>query len=67
MKKWYAVLRSEDDDDWGYGSYNKKVAAKMVRAERRLGYKDSYIAVIDVTNGDKYATCIDVIHDVRHM
>ena len=67
MKKWYAVLRSEDDADWGYGSYNKKVAAKMVRAERRIGYKEAYIAVIDVTNGDEYATCIDTIHDVSYM
>lgn len=67
MKKWYAVLRSEEDADWGYGSHNKKVAAKMVRAERRLGYKKAYIAVIDVTNGDEYATCIDTIHDVSYM
>ena len=53
MKKWYAVLRSEDDADWGYGSYSKKNAAKMVRTAPRAGDKESYIAVIDVTNGDE--------------
>lgn len=67
MKKWYAVLTSADDTDWGYGSYNKKEAAKMVRAARRTGDKEAYIAVIDVTNGDEYATCIDTIHDVKYM
>lgn len=67
MKKWYAVLMSEDDADWGYGSYSKKTAAKMVRAARRTGDKEAYIAVIDVTNGDEYATCIDTIHDVKYM
>ncbi|MGM9763526.1 MAG: hypothetical protein ACI3ZQ_05865 [Candidatus Cryptobacteroides sp.] len=67
MKKWYAVLLSKDDNDWGTGSFNKKEAAKMVRAERKRGNEEAYIAVIDVTSGDEHAICIGEIHDVRYI
>lgn len=65
MEKWYAVLRDSNDADWGYGSYNKREAAKMVRRMRRDGEKEAYIAVIDVSGHEPM--CIDTIHDVRGM
>ena len=66
MKKWYAVLRDNEDTDWGSGSFNKREAAKMVRKLRRDGDKDAHIAIIDVTSDDPNAQiCIGEIRDVR--
>lgn len=49
MKKlWYAVMKDESDDDWGYGSESLEEAKKMAK---ELG-SESYIAVIDVTDDD---------------
>lgn len=38
---WYAVLQDNDDNDWGYGSYDLEEAKEMVAK-----YPDGYIAVI---------------------
>lgn len=49
MKKlWFAVMRDETDDDWGYGSDSLSEAKKMAA---EFG-PQSYIAVIDVTDDD---------------
>ena len=42
---WYAVMRDNDDDDWGTGSYSLDEAKEMVKK-----YPDGYIAVIDEGN-----------------
>ena len=39
---WYAVMMSNDDTDWGTGSYSLDEAKEMVK-----NYPDGYIAVID--------------------
>lgn len=46
-KLWYAVMRDNEDDDWGTGSYNIDEAKEMVKA-----YSEGYIAVIDEGDGD---------------
>lgn len=43
MKLWYAVLRDKEDNDWGYGSFNRREAEKMAQ---EMG-PDAYIAVIE--------------------
>ena len=65
MKKWYAVMKDTEETDWGYGSYNKREAAKMVRKMRKDGDDEAYIAVIDESGNEPM--CIDEIHDVRGM
>jgi hypothetical protein len=68
MKKWYAVMRDNEDTDWGTGSFNKREAAKMVRKMRREGDEEAFIAVIDITSDDMNAqVCIDEIRDVRGL
>ena len=49
MKKkyWYAVMKDNDDNDWGYGSYDLAEAEAMVNRFKSQGYADAYIAVID--------------------
>ena len=42
MKYWYAVMKDNEDDDWGYGSYDLAEAQKMVEK-----FPEGYIAVID--------------------
>ena len=39
---WYAVMKDNDDTDWGYGSYDLAEAKEMVSK-----YPEGYIAVID--------------------
>lgn len=63
MKKWYAVMRDKEDTDWGYGSHNKREAAKMVREMRRNGGNESYIAVIDESGSEPI--CVEEIHDMH--
>lgn len=41
-KYWYAVMRDNDDTDWGYGSYDLDQAKEMVKK-----FPEGYIAVID--------------------
>lgn len=68
MKKWYAVMKDNEDNDWGYGSFNKRKAAKMVRDMRRNGETEAYIAVIDVTSDDMNTQiCIEEIRDIRGL
>lgn len=38
---WYAVMQDNDDNDWGYGSYDLEKAKEMVAK-----YPEGYIAVI---------------------
>ena len=52
-RKWYAVMRDSEDNDWGYGSHNLAEAKAMVKK-----YPEGYIAVIDEDTN----TCIDEIH-----
>lgn len=68
MKKWYAVMRDNEDTDWGTGSTRLREAAKMVRKMRREGYEEAHIAVIDITSDDMtHQVCIDEIRDVRGL
>lgn len=68
MKKWYAVMRDNEDTDWGTGSTRLREAAKMVRKMRRNGNEEAYIAVIDITSDDMAAQiCIDEIRDIRGL
>jgi hypothetical protein len=66
MKKiWYAVMRDAEDNDWGYGSHNKREAAKMVRKLRREGHPDAFIEIVEMSDGD--AVSVGKIHDVRGL
>jgi hypothetical protein len=68
MKKWDAVMRDNEDTDWGTGSTRLREAAKMVRKMRREGDEEAFIAVIDITSDDMNAQiCIDEIRDVRGL
>ena len=68
MKKWYAVMRDNEDTDWGTGSTRLREAAKMVRKMRREGDEEAHIAVIDITSADMtHQVCIDEIRDVRGL
>ena len=44
-KKWYAVMKDCDDNDWGYGSFDRDEAEQMVTKRLNI-YPDGYIAVI---------------------
>lgn len=61
MKTWYAVLRDNDDNDWGTGSHNLAEAMQMARKLRAEGDQDAYIAVID--DGID-PVCVDTIRDL---
>ena len=47
MKYWYAVMKDNEDNDWGYGSHDKAKAEEMVASMKAQGYDEAYIAVID--------------------
>ena len=53
-KTWYAVLRDQDDNDWGTGSYDYDTAVEMAKAYG----EEARIAVIQEGSGP---VCIDVI------
>lgn len=55
MKKWYAVMKDNDDTDWGFGSFDLDEAMDMVKPYIVDG---GYIAVIDDGNDP---VCIDEI------
>lgn len=57
---WYAVMRDNDDTDWGTGSNNMDEAIEMAKTYRANGYEDAYIAVID---GEGDPICVDEIRD----
>ena len=46
-KLWYAVMRDNDDNDWGSGSYDYDEAVEMVQKYIPDG---GYIAVIEEGN-----------------
>jgi hypothetical protein len=39
---WYAVMRDDEDDDWGHGSFDLASAKEMVKK-----FPEGYIAVIE--------------------
>lgn len=57
-KYWYAVMRDNEDDDWGTGSYDLAEAEAQVAELKQAGYPDAYIAVID-EDGDPI--CVEEI------
>lgn len=59
-KIWYAVMRDNDDNDWGDGSYYLNAAKETVYNMRKNGFPDAYIAVIKLGNDP---ICIDEIRD----
>lgn len=59
-KTWYAVLKNNEDNDWGYGSANYDEAVEMAKKFQALGYEDAYIAVI--ADGDD-PICTDEIRE----
>ena len=59
-KTWYAVLKNNEDNDWGHGSDNYDEAVEMAKKFRALGYEDAYIAVI--ADGDD-PICTDEIRE----
>lgn len=65
MKKnfWYAVMKDNEDNDWGCGSYDLSEAEKKVAAYKEQGYGEAYIAVIDEGTAEDPADpiCIDEI------
>lgn len=66
MKKiWYAVMRDTEDNDWDYGSHNKREAAKMVRKLRRDGHPEAFIEIVEETENGNLS--IGRIHDVRGL
>ena len=51
-RRWYAVLTNREDDDWGFGSYNKEEAFRDCkkmndRYEEEGKPREAYIAEID--------------------
>lgn len=62
QKIWYAVMRDNEDRDWGTGSHDKAEAIEMVKAWRKDGNSEAYIAVIDETYDDPF--CVDEIRDI---
>jgi hypothetical protein len=51
---WYAVMKDENDDDWGTGSYNLDEAREMLDR-----YPEGYIAVIDESTDNP--VCVEEI------
>lgn len=47
--KWYAVLKDNEDNDWGTGSYDLEEAKQMVKKSKQF-YPDAFIAVIEEGN-----------------
>ena len=54
-RKWYAVMRDREDDDWGYGSHDIEEAKQMLTEEES---GEAYIAVI--AEGEN-PVCVDEI------
>lgn len=54
-RKWYAVMRDREDDDWGYGSHDIDEAKQMLTEEES---GEAYIAVIE--EGEN-PVCVDEI------
>ena len=75
MRLWYAVMTDREDDDWGYGCFDKELAISwMHELNEEFSAKginpEAYIAVIDAGYDEHYnATadplCIDEIEDLK--
>ena len=59
---WYAVLRANDDNDWGTGSYDLDEALAMAREWREDGWEDAFVAVIDESGNEPM--CVEEIRDL---
>lgn len=46
-KLWYAIMKDNEDTDWGTGSFSLNEATAVVRGLQANGFEESYIAVID--------------------
>jgi len=55
-KFWYAAMKDADDNDWGFGSYDKEEAIEMAKSFKT---PDAYVAVIEEGNDP---ICVDEIH-----
>lgn len=53
---WYAVMRDNDDNDWGTGSTRKREALKMAKDSG----PEAYVAVIDTHTNNP--VCINEFH-----
>ena len=58
MKLWYAVMRDREDTDWGYGSYSRDEAFRMLE-ERLEDFPDASIGVVEMGNDP---ICVDILH-----
>lgn len=56
MKTWYAVQRDNEDNDWGYGSYDYDEAVQMLKDQ---DWQDGKIAVIEESECD--SLCVEEI------
>lgn len=64
---WYAVVRDEDDNDWGEGSFELPIALAMCRYIHDVDELEPHICVIDAKyNAEGHPTadpvCINEIH-----
>ena len=62
-KLWYAILRDEDDNDWGTGSFDKEETITVAKA-----HNFKRIAVVDADYDDEGnettdPLCIEIITD----
>lgn len=57
---WYAVLRDNEDNDHGTGSFRFADALRMARKMRKEGDTDAHIAVIDPDDD----FCLAEVHDL---
>lgn len=55
-KLWYAVMRDNEDYDWGTGSFSLEEAEEMVK-----NYPEGYIAVIDANYDEEGNATTDPI------
>ena len=60
---WYAVLMGNDDNDWGYGSYDRAEAFTMAK-NMKGDHPDAFIAVID-NHKPNDPFCVDEIRDLE--
>ena len=59
---WYAVLMDKNDNDWGYGSYDRAEAVTMAK-NLKGDHPDAFIAVID-NHRMSDPVCVDEIRDL---
>ncbi len=59
---WYAILKDNEDNDWGTGTFDRDEAIHMLRETREF-YPDALIAVI--LDGPPDPVCIEEIRDIE--